>query len=229
LWSNEVNATADLAAAFAAGLFGSLHCIGMCGPLAALGCRSPLIGRSFVSSLLFVVGKLGSYTVLGLLAGLIGATIVHSVSFSKIIGIVSVAGGSLMLVILVVSRLKSASTGAIRITVILSKFAMRSGNAAPLLLGMAAAFLPCGLLYAMVARSAAAAQPVLSMGLMQAFGLGTSPTLLGVGILLRALPQKWSRWGSVAGEIVIVLTAIVLIWRGIAGLSATAAGPSCCQ
>ena len=224
-----MTATADLAAAFAAGLFGSLHCIGMCGPLAAFGCRSAVVSRNFLSSLLFVVGKLGSYTVLGLLVGFIGAAVVHTVSFSKMIGLVSVAGGILMLVIVVLARWKSASAGTLRITVLLSKFAMRSRNATPLLLGMTAAFLPCGLLYAMVARSAAAAQPVLSMGLMQAFGLGTSPALLGIGTLLRTLPPKWSRWGSVAGEIVIALTAIVLIWRGIAGLSATAAGPACCR
>jgi sulfite exporter TauE/SafE len=219
----------DITAAFVAGLFSSLHCIGMCGPLAALGCRSQSLKANSVGPLLFVLGKLGSYSVLGALAGLMGAVLIGSGVLGKATAWVSIAGGGLMLVALGISHLNTTFRGATSLTVYLSRLSLRAGNKAPLFLGMATAFLPCGLLYAMVARSAASGNMVGGMVMMQAFSLGTSPALLGIGSLLKMVPQKWSRFGAVAGEIVIALTAAALIWRGVHGLMATAAGPSCCH
>lgn len=219
----------DLAAAFAAGLFGSLHCIGMCGPLASLGCRAGMSRREALGPLLFVSGKLVSYAALGLAVGFAGAALARGSAIGRMTAYISLGGGVLMLAILLLARFTTARGGLPKLSVALAKVSLRAGRAAPLLLGVAAALLPCGLLYAMVARSAASGAPVVSMGLMTAFGLGTSPALLGIGALLRALPQKWSRYGAVAGEVVLALTALGLVWRGVMGLMAAATGHSCCH
>jgi len=134
-----------------------------------------------------------------------------------------------MLAVIVLSRLKFSARVLSAISVAFSKFSLKTGNRAPLFLGIGAALLPCGLLYAMVARSAAAAEPVTGMVLMQAFGIGTSPALVGVGAIMRAIPQKWSRFGNIAGEIVLAITAVVLIWRGIVGIMAATTGHTCCH
>ena len=219
----------QIGAAFVIGLLSSLHCIGMCGPLVSLGCKSVPARRMAFGPLLFAVGKFGSYSVLGLIAGFFGATLSGGGSLGRATAYISLGGGILMLLVIAVSRLNISVLGTARLSAAMAKFSLRSGNLAPLFLGIGAALLPCGLLYAMVARSAAAAEPLSSMALMQAFGLGTSPALVGLGTLLRAIPPKWSRFGALAGEIVLALTAVILIWRGIVGITAAATGHSCCH
>jgi sulfite exporter TauE/SafE len=182
-----------------------------------------------VGPLLFVGGKLAAYSLLGLLAGWIGATLIGTGLVGRTTAVVSVAGGILMLAAILLTRVRFFKSGGAGLSVFLARTAHRFGTRAPLILGISAALLPCGLLYAMVARSAAAGSAVQGMTLMQAFGLGTTPALLGLGILLRSIPQRWSKLGSVAGEVIIIVTALVLIWRGIGGLTAGAAGPSCCE
>jgi hypothetical protein len=218
---------ADLTTALLAGLLGSLHCIGMCGPLAAAGCRAGFYRNELSGPLMFVTGKFVSYSILGLLAGTLGAVLIGTGVFGEATAVVSLAGGIAMLAVIVLSRAKRAS-GTAGISIALGKFAMRAGVRAPLFLGAAAALLPCGLLYAMVVRSAASGGPVVGMALMQAFGIGTTPALVGLGAVFKFIPQKWSRFGNAAGETILVLMGIILIWRGIAGLLAHDAGPACC-
>ena len=225
----EMTAAGNIGAAFVIGLLGSLHCIGMCGPLASIGCRAGLARFHAAGPLLFVIGKLGGYAVLGLAAGAVGAAFIRSGTIGTATAYASLFGGILMLLILALSHLRFAARLSVPLTTGVARFSMKTGGWAPLLLGVGAALLPCGLLYAMVARSAAAGEPVLGMSLMVAFGAGTSPALVGVGTLLRSIPQRWSRWGSLAGEIVLALTALVLIWRGIAGLMLATTGHACCH
>ena len=233
-----VTFTADLITALVAGLAGSLHCIGMCGPLATVGCRAgfaaaPLRSRggfragNLISPALFVAGKFLSYSLFGLLAGLLGAALIGSGLLGRTTGILSIAGGVLMIILIAVSRVGSWTGRTASLSVYIARVALKFGTKAPLLLGVAAALLPCGLLYAMVARSAAAGEAVQGMALMQAFGLGTTPALLGLGMIVRWIPQKWNCFGSVLGEIILIITAAILIWRGFAGLSAPTT-PSCC-
>jgi uncharacterized protein len=222
----------DVVAAFVAGLAGSIHCMGMCGPLAAIGCRNVGTRISLKGSLWFVVGKFFSYSVLGLLAGWLGSVLVGSGIFGKATALISLAGGILMLALIAWTRIKFPSlSGGISQLIIRNVHKQeRLSGYAPFLIGIAAAFLPCGLLYAMLARSAAAGETLSGMFLMQAFGLGTSPALLGFGIILRWIPQRWSKYANLAGEIILILMAITLIWRGIAGLmSSPDSGPSCCH
>ncbi|MDD5087733.1 MAG: sulfite exporter TauE/SafE family protein [bacterium] len=220
---------AALGAALAAGLFGSLHCIGMCGPIVALGCRAQFAKASAWGPWLFALGKLGSYSIVGLAAGLIGAAFVSAGVLERATAYVSLVGGALMIAALVLARTKFAGGRVGRLSMTLAKYSLRAGVRAPLYLGIGAALLPCGLLYAMIARSAAAADPLQGMALMQAFGIGTSPALIGIGAIIRAIPPRWSKFAGVAGEIVLGLTALVLIWRGIVGIMAATAGHACCH
>lgn len=219
---------ADLVTALLAGLAGSLHCIGMCGPLATVGCRAGWSKSSQAGPWLFVSGKLLSYSLLGLLAGWFGAALLGSGWLGQTTAYLSLVGGVVMILAIAVSRFKNTTGGAVGISLVVARSAMRFGKRAPVLLGIAAALLPCGLLYAMVARSAAAGAPIQGMALMQAFGVGTTPALLGLGLVVRWIPQRWSRFGSMLGEIILVLTALVLIWRGLGSLLHPSSSPPCC-
>ncbi|MCB9365874.1 MAG: sulfite exporter TauE/SafE family protein [Calditrichaeota bacterium] len=219
----------DVFPAFVVGILSSAHCIGMCGPLATLGCRSKMTGGAW-APLGFSVGKLFSYSLLGFLAALLGSVLLDRAGLQKATAWVSIVGGVLMLLALVLAYFLPTSGGFLaKVSIAISKRAMRWGKWMSPGLGFAAAFLPCGVLYAMVARSAAVESPWTGMFIMQAFGIGTMPALLGLGAVLRKLPSRWSRYGNVAAGALMAITAFVLLWRGMAGLAADHGPPPCCS
>ncbi len=220
--------SAEIVPAFLVGLLSSAHCIGMCGPLATLGCRSKLTGGAW-APLGFSIGKLMSYSLLGYLAALLGSLLLDAAGLQHATAWVSIGGGVLMLLALALAYLLPTSGGFLsKFSIAVSKRALRWGKWMSPGLGFAAAFLPCGVLYAMVARSAAVESPWSGMFIMQAFGVGTMPALLGIGVLLRKLPARWSRYGNAAAGALLAITAFVLLWRGVAGLAVDHGPPPCC-
>ncbi len=220
---------ADILPAFMVGLLSSAHCIGMCGPLATLGCRSKMTGGAW-APLGFSVGKLVSYSALGFLAASLGAIFMNQTGLQKATAWVSIAGGALMILALVLAYALPTSGGFLaKISIAMSKRALRWGKWMAPGLGLAAALLPCGVLYAMVARSAAATSPLSGMMIMQAFGVGTMPALLGLGALIQRIPARFSKFGNVAAGALMAITAFVLLWRGVAGLAADHGPPPCCS
>lgn len=218
----------DIVPAFVVGILSSAHCIGMCGPLSTLGCRSKMTGGAW-APLGFSVGKLVSYSALGFAAAAMGAIFMNQAGLQKAAAWVSIIGGALMIIALVLACVLPTSGGVLaKFSVAMSKRAMRWGKLMSPGLGLAAAFLPCGVLYAMVARSAAAETPMTGMMIMQAFGIGTMPALLGLGALIKRIPARFSRYGNVAASALIAVTAVVLLWRGFAGLAADLGPPPCC-
>jgi sulfite exporter TauE/SafE len=79
------------------------------------------------------------------------------------------------------------------------------------LLGLALGFLPCGFLYAAIAAAAGSAQPGMGAAAMLAFGLGTTPILMIVGVAGHAASRHWNRWIKVAAPALMALNAIVLL------------------
>lgn len=218
----------DIFPAFVVGILSSAHCIGMCGPLATLGCRSKITGGAW-APLGFSLGKLLSYSVLGFLAASVGAILFDQTGVQRASAWISILGGVLMLVALGFAYFAKASGGFLaKLSVRISKHALRWGKWMAPGLGLAAALLPCGVLYAMVARSAAAHSPLDGMMIMQAFGVGTMPALLGLGAVIKHIPARFSRFGNVAAGALMAITAIVLLWRGVAGLAVDHGPPACC-
>jgi hypothetical protein len=87
----------------------------------------------------------------------------------------------------------------------------RTGTGGGYLLGVALGFLPCGFLYAALAASAASASPVRGAVAMLAFGLGTVPALIAVGIAGQTAAHRWRRGVAILSPAVMLLNAALLI------------------
>lgn len=77
-------------------------------------------------------------------------------------------------------------------------------------LGIVLGFLPCGLLYAALATTAASGSPILGALGMLAFGLGTAPALIAVGIAGQAAGRRWQRGVTRAAPAVMLLNSVLL-------------------
>jgi sulfite exporter TauE/SafE len=90
------------------------------------------------------------------------------------------------------------------------------------LLGVALGFLPCGFLYAAIAAAASSARPELGAAAMVAFGLGTAPALMVVGVAGHTAGRRWNRGITAAAPVLMVLNAVLLLalaWQRVSILS----------
>ena len=180
---------------FVLGLAGSLHCAGMCGPIAlALPMRGAAGWNHLRKNLAYQGGRILAYTLLGALFGLIG----HGFVMGGLHQWVSLSLGALLMLSVFLPRLwKKPMAGGKWLGWLKAKLALGLGpqGKLPLLVvGMLNGLLPCGLVYVALGGALATGDALTSAGFMALFGLGTSPlmaslvwmgTKLGQGIRQR--------------------------------------------
>ncbi len=201
--------------AFILGLFGSLHCAGMCGPLALALPRGHGGHASFLAGRLgYNLGRILTYCALGLGFGLIGKTLV----LAGIQRWVSIGLGVLLLiglfvsrrlalwrpVIVLVEKLKSGMAGLLR---------QRSFNAM-IVLGLLNGLLPCGLVYVAGAGAVATGSLLDGALYMVTFGLGTVPMLLAISLSGSLVPISLRLKLLKTVPVAVFLLASLLILRG---------------
>ena len=192
---------------FMVGLLGGGHCAGMCGGIVGAVSMSLPGARPRLPFLLaYNGGRILSYTLAGVLAGALGAS---SFFLGNILPIQKILYGlsSLMLVLLglylagvwhgvtYVERLGSLLWRQLQP---LSKRLLPVQSPwQAILLGAVWGWLPCGLVYSVLVAALAAGNALQGGMLMLAFGLGTLPTLLAMGMaavkLKKVLQQGWLR------------------------------------
>ncbi len=144
-------------AGFTLGLFGSLHCVGMCGPL-ALALPSVQSGRSsqLLNALLYNFGRVITYSLIGFVVGILG----KSFQLSGLQQLFSITAGSVMLFFLVLYfgfKKNYQPYWFQQFTWKVQKFIgsviHKNGSALAgfFLMGVANGFLPCGMVYAAIA------------------------------------------------------------------------------
>jgi hypothetical protein len=110
--------------------------------------------------------------------------------------------------------------GASTLVIALRSLLSSRGHAAPLAFGVLNGFLPCPLVYAMLAQAASTVDVLSGCLTMAAFGLGTFPTMLAMGGLGRLLAPTWRQRGvRLAGSFILAL-GLVTLGRGILPMSA---------
>ena len=200
----------SLMSAFLVGLLGGGHCVGMCGGIVgAVSMHLPQSKSKAPFLLVYNAGRILSYTLAGVIAGLVGASsffLQHVLPIQHILYGIS----SFMLVALGlylagiwhgVTYLESAGKAIWKTLQPYSKRYIPVQNfKQAFILGGLWGWLPCGLVYSVLIAAIATGNVVSGGLLMLAFGLGTLPTLLTMGMaavrLKTVLQNIWVRRAS---------------------------------
>jgi len=209
-----------LIAGFTLGAAGSLHCIGMCGPLSlALPINHLSPTGKFVSLFLYQLGRIITYAILGLIFGLAGKTMYLAGMqewFSIVLGMtILILAGSYFIQKNNISFpwLGKLYSSVLRIIAGLLK--RNAGLSSFLLLGMANGLLPCSMVYIALAATLSLTQLQESIGFMAMFGAGTLPAMMLIGYGARLVTPGIRRTFKKAVPIFITATGIILILRGL--------------
>jgi hypothetical protein len=217
----------SMAAAFLVGLLGGTHCIGMCGGI--VGALSSGLSlevqtsrrRLVVAQLAYNTGRISSYTVAGVLLGLF----VQQLGEWAIPGgfpVGRIVAGVIMILFGVYLAgwwnsllfLERAGAQLWKYIEPLGRrfIPVRSAGQA-YLLGLVWGWLPCGMVYAVLALALASGSAIGGGTIMLAFGLGTLPVMLTMGLAFNALKRfvHDPRIRLVAGILVMLMGVAMLL------------------
>jgi len=208
-----------------ASLLGSLHCVGMCGPFALLaGCGN---GRGFQSAptAAYSLGRLVSYTMVGVLFGSLGMSLNASGSWVGWQQTATWLAGTAMLLAggIAVARQVGWRVPLPRLAGPLEgllQSSIRWGRGlSPLrragLLGLASSLMPCGWLYVFALTAAGTGSPLWGGLLMAVFWVGTVPILVGLGLGWgRLSPAVQARVPLTMAILVMLVGVMMLTHRG---------------
>jgi uncharacterized protein len=197
------------------GIFGSLHCVGMCGPLVlAVNYKQ----QSLIKNLLYQTGRLVSYSSLGLLFGFLGKGL-------SLIGLhqsLSIIAGVILILFTLFPRVKIGQFNLKWqqfVVVPLKKKLLGAVNKGSLAtffsLGVLNGLLPCGLVYVAVAASLAMSSVGNAMILMIGFGLGTWPLMLAMAMGGSWVASKLKLNLRLAIPVMTIVIGLLLIFRGL--------------
>jgi sulfite exporter TauE/SafE len=227
----------SLWAAFTLGLFGGLHCAGMCGPLMLALPSGPSARWRFVAGrLVYQGGRILAYSALGLLFGLAGAGL-HLAGLQRwtsiALGVALIAGATVGTTL---PGLRHFAPGYEWLGRWMSLSLRRRTFGSLAVLGLLNGLLPCGLVYVAGAGAIAAGGVMEAVEFMAAFGLGTVPTLLAISFTGRLIPPAARLRMVRLVPVSMALVGALLILRGLGwgfplispGLGkAGHAGPAC--
>jgi uncharacterized protein len=214
--------------AFLAGLLGTTHCISMCGSIAgaltlclpAKVHQSPY--RLGFYLLIYNVGRISSYIVAGMLVGFLGAQFLHLLSLDNPRLVIKWISGLFMMALgLYIAQWWQTlafleKMGALmwrRIEPLGRRFMPVKRPLQALGFGLVWGWLPCGLVYSALAFSLTSCSAWQGGLLMLAFGLGTLPMVLALGItvpwLKQVAHQRMVR--QIVGTIIVGFGVFILI------------------
>lgn len=204
-----------LATAFATGLLGSAHCLGMCAGISGLftvRASAASLRTQIPKAIAYNIGRVLSYAFFGMLVATVGHAFVDLVP--ALAGPVRIAGGILIVIVglqvalrwriltpvenagaALWNRIAPAAKGIFPVTT----------TTRALGLGLIWGCLPCGLVYSMLLLAATSAEPASGGLVMVAFGLGTMPAMVLSGLSATKLAAFMSRNRLGAGLLIVVL------------------------
>ena len=212
----------SIIAVFFVGLLGGVHCLGMCGSIVGIfTAQLPKEGARWPFHLAYNSGRIASYTLAGLLVGTIGQA---GLLMRDVVPIQHLlfALSSLMLIALglylagiwsMVRHIERVGNGLWqRIQPLTRRLLPVTSPTRALLLGTLWGWLPCGLVYSVLVTALASGHAQSGALIMLAFGLGTLPNLLAIGLFWERC-RHWVRSPKVR-----LFAGLIVMAFGIYGL-----------
>ena len=207
-----------IVAAIVLGLLGSLHCVGMCGPIAlALPLNRERVSLAAGGILLYNFGRALTYSIFGMLSGLAGS----AVQWAGGQQVLSITAGIIVLLALVLGLLgkKSKLPSLIakpfaKLNQTLGALFRRKRMDALLLIGLLNGILPCGLVYAGLAGAAATGSAWQGALFMFSFGMGTVPAMFALSFFGNRVPETIRVKLRKAVPVFVGMMALLLVLRG---------------
>lgn len=205
--------------AFSIGLVGSLHCLGMCGPIAfALPLDRKSIFSQWLGSFSYNFGRIFTYFLLGTVFGILG----YGFSLAGFQRWVSIAVGTIMILSVLLpniskkfpQQLSFYNLWIAQLKSALSQRFNRKSMQNLLGIGLLNGLLPCGLVYMGLAGATAMQHPINGGLFMAAFGLGTLPMMLSVAFYGNRLKTKLVSKSKKIIPVFIILIGALFILRG---------------
>lgn len=210
--------------AFVLGLLSSTHCVGMCGGITSAfsfgvpASRTPL--RLMVLTITYNIGRIVTYTAMGLLLGNVVDVLRDYLPIMTLI-MRFVAGIVLVVMGLYLTNVWHGLTWIEKLGQHVWRFiSPLSKKCFPIhrvhqafSLGLIWGFLPCGLVYSMLVWASSAITPTQSAMIMFCFGLGTLPTLITLGLFSNLLKKSIQshKVRSIAG-IFVIMFGLWTLW-----------------
>lgn len=202
--------------AFVTGLLGSMHCAGMCGPIAI---ATPVVGNTLVekllSKLLYNLGRVTTYCILGLLLGAFG----FGLKLAGMQQLVSIAAGLFIILATIgnnqfFAKLTNGKLGQLRNAATAKLLGIKTYKAL-FGIGLLNGLLPCGFVY--IALVGAVATQYVWQGalFMLLFGLGTMPVMIGVSLTGQFIKGIWRIKLQRITPVVAVVIGCLFILRGL--------------
>ena len=206
----KIDSTISLSALFVTGLFTSVHCIAMCGGInlsQSVG-TSGSTASKLKNPLLYNLGRVISYTVIGGVVGGIGSVLFLSET-AKAILLSLAAVGMLLMGLSMLGWLPWWLTP--RMPRFLSARIGKTGaGKGPLVVGLLNGFIPCGPLQAMQLYALATGSILTGALSMFLFSLGTVPLMLGAGALFSSLKGKFAFVVQRVSAVLVVFFAVIM-------------------
>lgn len=209
-----------LSTAILVGLLGSLHCLGMCAPITwAVPVNAAKRWQWLGERLVYNLGRVVTYAVIGLVAGLLGSTL----SMAGWQQGLSIGAGVLMILGVLIFGMEipdKALTRPLakmitRIKTSMGSMLRKRGVAAQFSMGLLNGLLPCGLVYAALIAAVSMGSWQGGAMYMALFGLGTLPMMLAAAIFGRAMGQRFRGRLSYLAPRLIMVVGLLFVLRGL--------------
>ncbi|MGN0983766.1 MAG: sulfite exporter TauE/SafE family protein, partial [Gemmiger sp.] len=199
------------AALFLIGLLTSMHCIAMCGGLNLA--QSMNSGHPVRGSVLYNLGRLTSYTLIGGILGFVGEKAAITLKFR---GIVGLAAGMLMLVMGVCLMGNLSLPPLLRLPKPVRRALAALRRKGSFAIGLANGLMPCGPLQSMQLYAIASGSFLGGAASMFFFCLGTIPLVLGMGTAAGVLKMSWRKRMVQLGSALLVLMGLFTVQNNLA-------------
>lgn len=206
----KIDSTISLSALFVTGLLTSVHCVAMCGGINLS--QSVGTGESgknrMRNPLLYNLGRVISYTVIGAIVGGIGSVLFLSETLKAILLSLAALGMLLMGLSMLgwlpwwlAPRMPRFLSG---------RLGKAGAGKGPLVVGLLNGLMPCGPLQAMQLYALATGSALTGALSMFLFSLGTVPLMLGAGALFSSLKGKFAFVVQRVSAVLVVFFAIIM-------------------